>query len=173
MTHLADLLRERKESLDVSAAHLRHGCLETRCFTAHAPLALHACKERRPAARRARDAAYANVDLFRGQRWLQAGKPWSRPSQPRIGGAHERAPADHVHARALVHRGATRARTLGGGPACDGRARERPPWCTKTRLLAWIFSNPWEGREQQHLLHGATERPPRRAPVFVPSGTPT
>jgi hypothetical protein len=80
MTHLADLLRERKESLDVSAAHLRHGCLKTRCFTAHAPLALHACKERRPAARRARDAVggVRQLDLFRGQLWLQAGKPWSR-----------------------------------------------------------------------------------------------
>src|SRR5262245_5616908 len=62
-----------------------------------------------PAVRAMRSVAYANVDLFRGQPWLQAGKPWSRPSQPRIGGAHERAPADHVHARALVHRGATRA----------------------------------------------------------------
>ena len=80
-----------------------------------------------PAVRAMRSVAYANVDLFRGQRWLQAGKPGRAVRS--LGSAVRTSdhPGHHAHARGLVHRGATRARTLGAGPACDGRARGRPP----------------------------------------------
>jgi hypothetical protein len=46
--------------------------------------------------------------------------------------------------------------------------KHRPWYTTKTRLLAWIFSNPWERRKQRRR-HGAPERPPRLAPISVPA----
>jgi hypothetical protein len=48
------------------------------------------------------------------------------------------------------------------------RWKHRPWYTTKTRLLAWIFSNPWERREQQRQRRTAPKRPPGLAPVSVP-----
>jgi hypothetical protein len=48
------------------------------------------------------------------------------------------------------------------------RWKHRPWYTTKTRLLAWIFSDPWERRARQRPERTAPERPPKLAPVSVP-----
>jgi hypothetical protein len=46
--------------------------------------------------------------------------------------------------------------------------KHRPWYTTKLRLLAWIFSDPWEQREQQRHRRTAPPRPPRPIPLSVP-----
>jgi len=46
--------------------------------------------------------------------------------------------------------------------------KHRPWYTTKLRLLAWIFSDPWERREEQRQRRTAPERPPRPVPLSVP-----
>ena len=46
--------------------------------------------------------------------------------------------------------------------------KHRPWYTTKLRLLAWIFSDPWERREQQRRGRTAPKRPPRPVPLSVP-----
>jgi hypothetical protein len=46
--------------------------------------------------------------------------------------------------------------------------KHRPWYTTKTRLLAWIFSDPWEQRARQRPERTAPERPPRHVPLSVP-----
>jgi hypothetical protein len=48
------------------------------------------------------------------------------------------------------------------------RWKHRPWYTTKTRLLAWIFSDPWERREEQRRGRIAPERPRRPTAVSVP-----
>ena len=46
--------------------------------------------------------------------------------------------------------------------------KHRPWYTTKLRLLAWVFSDPWERREQQRQGRTAPEKPLRPVPLSVP-----
>jgi hypothetical protein len=48
------------------------------------------------------------------------------------------------------------------------RWKHRPWYTTKTRLLAWIFSDPWQRRERERRRH----RPPERRKMPVPLSVP-